>query len=402
MNSEELPASTARLVIVGGGTAGAEAAFAARSAGWEGEVAILSDEPYPPYHRPPLSKELLTAESTFAGPDPLKGAPLYVKKNVDLRLGTAVKRIDRENQVLHLNADRSLSYDRLILAVGGRARELPILAQFDRPPSNVHVLRTADDCARLRTSFQTGKTLMIVGAGYIGLEVAAAATKAGQRVVVLEAAPRVLARGTAPGVPRFFDREHTRRGVEICTATTIDHISLSPDGNVESVSTSHGAEYAIDNLVVGVGLEPNVQLAQVAGLEIGNGIVVDNDMVTTDPKILALGDCADFHSTFYERRVRIESVANAVEHARRAAATLTGGRAKAWQVPWFWSNQYEHSLKIVGLSPGYDETRVIDDPASDSFAVEYLLEGRLIAVDAINHAAAFQAGKRRIAESVHA
>ncbi|QYB02156.1 FAD-dependent oxidoreductase [Rhodococcus sp. USK10] len=402
MNSAELSPSAGRLVVVGGGTAGAEAAFAARSAGWEGEIVILSDEPYPPYHRPPLSKDLLTAESTFAGPDPLKGAPLYAKKNIDLRLGAAVERIDRKNQVLHLNAARTLSYDRLILAVGGRARILPILARFDRQPSNVHVLRTMDECARLRTSFQTGKNLLIVGAGYIGLEVAAAAIKAGQRVVVLEAAPRVLARVTAPEVSRFFQREHARRGVEIYTATTIDDLSLTSDGKVDRVSTSDGAEYAIDNMVVGVGLEPHVQLAQDAGLEIGNGIVVDDDMVTSDPKILALGDCADFHSEIYGRRVRIESVANAVEHARRAAATLTGGQPKAWQVPWFWSNQYGHSLKIVGLSTGYDDTRIIDDPESDSFAVEYLRDGRLIAVDAINHAAAFQSGKKRISEIVHA
>lgn len=402
MNSEHLPSRMGRLVVVGGGTAGAEAAFASRSAGWEGEIVLLSEEPYPPYHRPPLSKELLTAESTFTGPDPLKGAPLYAKKHIDLRLCTTVERIDRNDRVLHLDGGRKLTYERLILAVGGRARELPILSHFDRPPSNVHVLRTVDDCARLRTSFQTGKTLLIVGAGYIGLEVAAAAIAAGQRVIVLEAAPRVLARVTAPEVSRFFQREHTRRGVEIRTATTIEDLTLGSDGRVDVVSTSDGAEFAIDNMVVGVGLEPHIRLAQEAGLEIGNGIVVDDDMVTSDPTILAVGDCVDFHSEIYARRVRIESVANAVEHARRAAVTLSGGQPKDWQVPWFWSNQYDHSLKIVGLSTGYDETRTIDDPESDSFAVEYLRDGRLIAVDAINHAAAFQSGKRRIAQSVPA
>lgn len=155
-------------------------------------------------------------------------------------------------------------------------------------------------------------------------------------------------------------------------------------------------------MAIGIGLTPNIDIAQNAGLAIANGIVVDNTMTTSDPNILAVGDCADFHSEIYGRRVRIESVANAVEHARRAASTLTGGRAKPQQVPWFWSNQFEHSLKIVGLSTGYDDIRVIDDPDSLSFAVEYLREGRLIAVDAINHPGAFQAGKRRITETVFA
>ena len=243
---------------------------------------------------------------------------------------------------------------------------------------------------------------MIVGAGYIGLEVAAAAVKAGQRVILLEAATRDLARVTAPVVSQFFEREHAKRGVEILTSTTIESLSFGTDGGVDRVVTSDGSEYHVDNLVVGVGLEPNIELANDAGLEIGNGIVVEDSMTTGDPNILALGDCADFHSGFYDRRVRIESVANAVEHARRAAITLTGGDPKPWQVPWFWSNQYEHSLKIVGLSTGYDERRVIYDSEGTSFAVEYLRDGRLIAVDAINHAAAFQSGKRRIVETIHA
>ncbi|GAA5058274.1 NAD(P)/FAD-dependent oxidoreductase [Nocardia callitridis] len=401
MNSEQPHAKTGRLVVVGGGTAGAEAAFASRNAGWSGEIILLSEESYPPYHRPPLSKELLTASSAFVAPDPLKGAPLYDRKNIDLRLNTSVERIDRENRLLQLNADRSLAYDHVILAVGGHARELPMLSGFDRPAPNVHTLRTIGDCTRLRAAFRTGRTLMIVGAGYIGLEVAAAAIESGQRVVLLEAAPRVLARVTAPVVSRFFEREHTDRGVEINTETTIERVSLDPNGAVDRVWTSDGTQYPVDNLIVGVGLAPNVQLARHAGLAVGNGIVVGEDMVTTDPRILAIGDCADFPSTIYDRRMRLESVANAVEHARRAAATLTGAAPKPWQLPWFWSHQYDHSLKIVGLSTGYDETRIIDDPGSRSFAVEYLREGRLVAVDAINHAAAFRSGKQRMSEAVH-
>ncbi|GCE42122.1 FAD-dependent oxidoreductase [Rhodococcus sp. USK10] len=402
MTSENPTAVEGRLVVVGGGTAGAEVAFASRSAGWTGEIIVLSEEAYAPYHRPPLSKDLLKMDAVFADPDPLKGASLYAKKNVDLRLGSRVDGIDATARTLSMNANQSLSYDRLVLAVGGRARELPLIARLETRPSNVHELRTLDDCVRLRSCFQSGRVLMIVGAGYIGLEVAAAAVKAGQRVILLEAATRVLARVTAPVVSQFFEREHAKRGVEILTSTTIESLSFGTDGGVDRVVTSDGSEYHVDNLVVGVGLEPNIELANDAGLEIGNGIVVDDSMTTSDPNILALGDCADFHSGFYDRRVRIESVANAVEHARRAAITLTGGDPKPWQVPWFWSNQYEHSLKIVGLSTGYDETRVIDDSEGTSFAVEYLRDGRLIAVDAINHAAAFQSGKRRIVETIHA
>jgi 3-phenylpropionate/trans-cinnamate dioxygenase ferredoxin reductase subunit len=331
-------------------------------------------------------------------PDPLKGAPLYAKKNIEVRLTTRVERIDRGRQVVCMSEGRNLSYDRLVLAVGGRARSLPAVARLPQQPTNVHALRTLDDCVRLRTTFQPGRVLMIVGAGYIGLEVAAAAAKAGQRVLVLEAAPRVLARVTAPVVSEFFEREHAKRGVEIHTSAMVEHLALGADGKVDEVSTTDGARYAIDNLVVGVGLEPNIELAQDAGLDIDNGVVVDDDMVTSDPNILALGDCADFHSEFYGRRVRIESVANAVEHARRAAMTLTGGATKPRQVPWFWSNQYEHSLKIVGLSTGYDEVRVIDGAVEDSFSVEYLRDGRLIAVDAINDASAFSAGKRLLSQ----
>ncbi|MFC9841416.1 NAD(P)/FAD-dependent oxidoreductase [Rhodococcus sp. NPDC127530] len=402
MNIAERFCAPPRLVVIGGGTAGAEVAFASRSAGWEGEIVILSDELYPPYHRPPLSKDLLSAEAAFTTPDPLKGESLYARKNIDLLLDTSVEGIDRRNRTIGLNAGRSLSYDRVVLAVGGCARDLPILASAGRRPSNVHTLRTLDDCARLRTSFQTGRVLMIVGAGYIGLEVAAAAVKAGQRVIVLEAAPRVLARVTAPVVSQFFEREHARRGVDICTSTTIDRVTLGSDNRVACVWTSDGAQHTIDNMVIGIGLEPNIAIAQNAGLKVGNGIIVDGAMATSDPDILAVGDCVDFHSEIYGRRVRIESVANAVEHARRAAATLTGGVPKPQQVPWFWSNQYEHGLKIVGLSTGYDDTRVVDDPDSSSFAVEYLREGRLIAVDAINHPAAFQSGKRRLTEAIFA
>lgn len=398
MSTDELDSLAGCLVIVGAGTAGVECAFASRSGGWRGEILLISAEPDVPYHRPPLSKEMLVAGAA-PGATPLRAAHLYDKKGIDLRLGSRVVDIDASGQSVVTDSRDRISYDRLILAVGGNPREMPLIKTLDKRPPNVHALRNLADCERLRNALKTDDTLMILGGGYIGLEVAAAATKIGSRVLLVESADRILARVTTPTVSAFFQEQHAAHGVTILTSTTIDGLDLTTSGKIESVKTSDGRSHRIDHLVVGIGLEPSFDLAKKAGLKLERGVVVDDTMTTSDSRILAVGDCVQFWSPIYNRHVRIESVSNAVETARRAAITLTNGSQKRWGVPWFWSNQYAHSLKIAGLSEGYDDTSIMGDVSGGSFAVEYRRNGRVIGVDAINDPAAFQAGKRRIIDT---
>lgn len=385
-----------RLVVVGGGTAGTETAFAARAAGWEGEIILLSDEAHLPYHRPPLSKEMLESGADVPiEPDPLKGRVAFDKKRIEPVLGARVSTVDTTSSAVSTDQGLRIAYSRLVLAIGGRPRHLPHLATDGL--RNVHVLRTLDDCARLRSELCFGGSLIVIGAGYIGLEVAASATKLGQRVAVLEMNSRVMGRVTAPVVSRFFEHAHRSRGVDIRTSTAVEELIIDDD-RVVAVRTTDGNKVHADNIVVGVGFEPNTELAELAGLDIGTGVQVDGGMATSDPRILATGDNVEFFSNLYGRRTRVESVSNAVEHARRAAMSLVGGHQRPWGVPWFWSHQFGHRLQIAGLSEGYEEVCVDGDPNTDEFSVTYYQDGQVIAVDAINQPAAFSAAKRQLAQ----
>jgi 3-phenylpropionate/trans-cinnamate dioxygenase ferredoxin reductase subunit len=388
-----------RVVIVGAGHAASEFAGALRQARYAGPVLMLGEEPHFPYHRPPLSKAFLSGEASLQTLE-LKPTASYAKIGVDVRTGVRVGALDRRHSSVGLSDGSREPYGKLVLATGGRPRRLTLPGlERDRPLSNVHYLRTIENAARLRPQLQPGSQLVVVGAGYIGLEVAAVARKLGLHVTMLEAQPRVLARVTAPEISSFYSSVHQGAGVDIRTNTTITAIELDTSGDaVKALHSADGNVFPVDLLIVGVGLVPNVELAQAAGLAVENGIVVNEFGQTSDPDILAIGDCCNYPSELYGRRVRVESVPNASAQARVAAAWICGRREIHTAAPWFWSDQYDLKLQIVGLSQDYDHLVVRGKPEDRSFMAFYLQGRRILAVDAVNRPAEFMVAKRLVAQ----
>jgi 3-phenylpropionate/trans-cinnamate dioxygenase ferredoxin reductase subunit len=388
-----------RVVIAGAGHAAGELAGSLRQGGFSGPIVMVGEEPLLPYQRPPLSKAFLSGETDLQALE-LKPGAAYEKINVEVRTAVRVEAIDRTAKSVSLGDGTHLTYDKLVLATGGRPRTLAIpgLGHADRL-SNLHYLRTLHDAKRIRDQLHGGFRLVIVGGGYIGLEVAAVARRHGLQVTLLEALPRVLARVTAPELSDFYAAVHRRAGVDIRTTTAIRSASLDASGNaVASVTTSDGDVLPTDALVIGVGLIPNVELAERCGLAVENGIIVDEFNRTADPDVLAIGDCSNHPSALYGRRVRIESVPNALGQARAAAATLCGRGQPYSAVPWFWSDQYNLKLQIVGLSQDYDSLVLRGRPEDRSFIAFYLKDDRIIASDAVNRPKEFMQAKRLVAE----
>ncbi len=393
------PASPERVVIVGAGHAAGELAGSLRQSGFSGPIVMVGEEPHLPYQRPPLSKAFLSGETDLQALE-LKPSAAYEKIGVEVRTAVRVESIDRTANQVALGDGTRLPYDKLVLATGGRPRTLAIPGlEHAGPLSNVHYLRTLHDAKGIRAQLKSGFRLVIVGGGYIGLEVAAVARRHGLKVTVLEALPRVLARVTAPELSDFYASVHRGAGVDIRTGTAIRSAEL--DGSrdaVAAVTTSDGDILPTDVLIVGVGLIPNVELAEACGLQVANGILVDDMNRTADPDVLAIGDCSNQPSALYGRRVRIESVPNALGQARAAAATLCGRGQPYTAVPWFWSDQYDLKLQIVGLSQDYD-TLVLRGRREDrSFIAFYLKAGRIIAGDAVNRPKEFMQAKRLVTE----
>ncbi len=384
------PEST--VVIVGAGQAGGETAAELRRLQFGGEIVLIGDEPYPPYKRPPLSKAYLAGTVDEAGLYVMQHAALE-KNNIRFRGGLAAKRIDRERRVLELSDGSEQRYDRLVLATGGRARPLT-LPGADRP--NVLPLRTMRDVQSIRDRCQPGRRVVIVGGGFIGLEVAAVLAKKGLQVTVLEGLPRVLARVTCPEVSAFFERAHREAGVDLRTGAAVAALEGEPE--VTAVRLTDGSAIPADVVIVGIGLIANTELAAEAGLEIGNGIVVDAHTRTSDPYIHAAGDCTDHPSGFLGRRVRLESVQNAMEQGRAVAQHLMGQEKPYEMVPWFWSDQYDLKLQMVGISGGHDQVVLRGQPDSArNFTVFYLKDGRLVACDTVSRPAEFMLAKRWVA-----
>jgi 3-phenylpropionate/trans-cinnamate dioxygenase ferredoxin reductase subunit len=379
------------LVIVGGGQAAAQAVQSLRQQSFAGAITLLSDEPYPPYQRPPLSKKYFAGELARERLM-LRPAAFYAEKGVALELGARVEELEPAARRVRLRDGRTLGYDRLLLATGSRARALPVPGV---DLAGVHYFRTITDVDSILASLAPGARVLLVGAGYIGLEVAASARQRNFDVTVLEAAERVMSRTVSAEISAFYDACHRAAGVTIhCGAGVKAFVGAD---RVTAVETSDGRKFACDVAIVGIGIEPNVELAARAGLECSNGIIVDELARTADPNIVAAGDCTNHPLPLFERRVRLESVPNAIHQAKVAAATLLGSPSPYSEVPWFWSDQYDLKLQIAGLSTGYDEVVLRGDPAARSFAAFYLRAGQLIAVDAINSPREFIAGKKLVA-----
>ncbi len=380
------------VIILGAGHAGGTAAAALRQMGFAGAITLIGEEPLAPYQRPPLSKEWLKGE-TDAGRLRLKGENFYADAGIDLRLGTRVTEIDPAGKTLRLSDGETLGYDALIIATGSRPRELNL------PGADLNgllTLRSMADAEALRSVLQAGKSLVIVGGGYIGLEVAASARALGVEVTLIEQEDRLLARVASGPVSDFALAMHQGNGVSILLSTGVTGFE-GGNGGVTAVQLAGGESVSCDAVLVGIGAVPNDELAEAAGLACDGGIVVDIEARSSDPNIFAIGDVTKRPLPLYERMFRLESVPNAVEQARQAAAAITGAPAPKEEVPWFWSNQYDCKLQIAGLPFHRDRTLTRGDPASGKFSVFHLMGDLVQTVEAVSTPADFMAGKRMIA-----
>jgi 3-phenylpropionate/trans-cinnamate dioxygenase ferredoxin reductase subunit len=380
------------IVVAGGGHAAAQVVDSLRRDGYAGRLVMVCGEPVLPYQRPPLSKKFLAGELEQERL-PIRPATFYENIRCEAMLGNPVVAIDAGARQLALSDGGRLGYDKLVLAVGGHARPLRVPGA---ELTGVHVLRTVADVEAIRAKLRPGVRVAIVGAGYIGLECAATFRKLGHDVTVIEMMDRVMNRVVAPEMSRFYQAEHASHGVSVLTDRRVS--AFLGDDSVHGVECVDGTQVPADVVIVGIGLVPNCALAEAAGLACDDGIAVDEHCRTSDPDIYAIGDCCSHPSPRYGRRIRLESVDNAFEQAKSAAANICGKPTPHDKTPWFWSDQYELKLQIVGLSQQYDQVILRGDPATRSFSCCYLRDGELIALDAVNHAKDFMAARKMIAE----
>jgi len=384
-----------KIVIIGGGHAAAQAVTSLRQKKFDGDVTLITDESMVPYQRPPLSKAYLSGDLA-AERLPILREAAYKGAGVDVKLNTHAKAINRSEKTVRLSTGKILNYDKLIIATGGRARKL-------RCPGadlkGIHYVRSIGDTDALRPAFEAAGRIVIVGGGYVGLEIASVARKAGKEVTVLEAEDRILARVVAPEVSAFYAKLHTEEGVKIRTMQMVTKIEGT--GHVEGVLTGNDTRYAADLVIAGIGLIANTDLAADARIETAPmGITVNHYCQTSDPDIYAVGDVAWHHNDFYGRDLRLESVQNAVDQAKTAIGHMLGEEARYDALPWFWSDQYGLKLQIAGLSAGYDRLIVRGNPDERSVAFFYLKNGRIIAADCVGRIAEFMNAKRLIPAQV--
>ena len=379
-------------VIVGGGQAGFEAAASLRAEGYQSPITLLGEEPHLPYQRPPLSKGFVLDKQ---GLDEIELRPqsFYRDHGIEVRVGERVVHVNREGRSVRLKSGESIPYDSVVLAVGARNRSLPIDgAELD----GVLYLRTLDESRELKSRVQRAQSVVVIGGGFIGLELAAVARTLGKSVTVLEAQPRLMPRVVAPAISEFYRELHTSQGATVVCGAMVSEI-VGTGGQVRAVAVGGGRSFPADVVLVGIGVVPNVELAQGAGLKVGNGIIVDDCLRTSDPAIYAVGDCAEHPNTFAGGRVRLESVQNACDQARCAAAAIAGRRAPYAALPWFWTDQYDVRLQMAGLSQKYDQTVTRGDIAARKFSVFYFKDGRLVAVDSVNRPADHMIARRLLA-----
>jgi 3-phenylpropionate/trans-cinnamate dioxygenase ferredoxin reductase subunit len=380
-----------RIVIVGAGHAGGSAAAFLRQFGFEGAITLIGEEPLAPYQRPPLSKAWLKGEADSESLL-LRPHAFYREHAIDLRLNTRATSIDRAAKTVALEGGEAVPYDCLILATGSSARKLPIPGADD--PAILE-LRTAAEADRLKAALTPGQRLIVVGAGYIGLEVAASARALGCEVVVVERERRVLPRVASEPLSAFFERYHRERGVEILTRAA----AASIDSTGKAVALADGRVVEGDAVLVGVGAMACDNLGAAGGLACNGGIVVDEDARTSDASIFAVGDCTHRPLPMYGAAMRLESVPNALEQAKQAAAAICGKPRPAPETPWFWSDQYDLKLQIAGVSLDPDKIVVRGNIEANHFAIFHLKGARVLAVEAVNAPAEFMAGKLLIAKA---
>jgi len=382
------------ILIIGAGHAGAQAAIALRQNKFEGSIAIIGDEPEIPYERPPLSKDYLSGEKPFER-ILIRPASFWPERDIAMRTGRRVVSVDPEAHSVTTDGDDTIGYGALIWAAGGSPRSL-ICSGHDL--AGVHAVRTRADVDRLMGELAATTRVVVIGGGYIGLEAAAVLTKLGKQVTVLEALDRVLARVAGEPLSRFYEAEHRAHGVDVRLGAMVDCIA-EKDGRAVGVRLADGAVLPCEMVIVGIGIIPSVQPLLAAGATGGNGVKVDASCRTSLPGIFAIGDCALHANAFADgAEIRLESVQNANDMANAVARTLTAAPTDYHAVPWFWSNQYDLRLQTVGLSTGHDATVTRGDPATRSFSLIYLKQGRVIALDCVNSVRDYVQGRALVVE----
>jgi len=375
------------VVVVGAGQAGCALVAKLRAEGFDGQITLIGEEPVPPYQRPPLSKAYLLGEMEEERLY-LRPAQFYADHGIGLRLSAQVSAIDPAARTVTVGGE-VIGYDALALTTGSTPRRLPVEIGGDLP--GVLVMRNLADADRLSPYLVAGRRVLIVGGGYIGLEAAAVCAKRGLQVTVIEAAPRILQRVAAPQTSDYFRALHQAHGVTVLEGVGLKHFT-DLGGHVAGAVLADGRELPVDLVIVGVGITPNTELAQAAGLVIDNGIATDAFGRTSDPAIWAAGDCASF--VWNGQRMRLESVGNAIDQAEVVALNIMGRGVEYVPTPWFWSDQYDCKLQIGGLNSGYDSVHVRQ--AGEGRSHWYYRGGQLLAVDAMNDSRAYMIGKRLI------
>ncbi|MBB2971558.1 FAD-dependent oxidoreductase [Mesorhizobium sp. RMAD-H1] len=384
------------ILIVGAGHAGFHLAAALRQAGYSGRVRLIGDEPGLPYQRPPLSKAYLAPD---ACDEMIEQRPqaFFADNRIELVTPNSVMAIDRVGSAVELAGGQRIGYDHLVLATGARNRQLAVPGA---DLTGIFYLRTAEDARCLRARLETCRQIVVIGAGFIGLEFAATAAKRGARVTIIEQAERVMARAVSPEMSACFERLHRSWGTEFMFGSGVAEIT-GRDGAVATVETSDGHSIPADLVLVGIGVVPNAELAAAAGLPTDNGILVDATMATADPHVSAIGDCASHPNPFAGRSIRLESVQNASDQARLLAARLTGQACAPYAaVPWFWSDQGPAKLQIAGIAAPGDESVLRGDPDEGAFSVFRFRGGRLTAVESLERPGDHMGGRQMLARNI--
>ena len=379
-----------KVLIVGGGHAGANTAFALRKDGFDGEIIIISDEGYLPYHRPPLSKDFLKQNLAIEKMS-FKSADFYEEQKISINLDTQINSIDLTSNHA-ITEDASFNYDYLVFATGASPRLLPM---ENADSKNLFYLRQITDVLSMHKQITPHKEIVLIGGGYIGLEVASAMIELGLKVTILEAEERILQRVTSPEVSQFYNDYHSKKGVRIICNAKVTNLNAE-NQMINSVSLESGETLAADIVLVGIGAIPNTQLAASIGLECDNGIKTDQYCRTSIPNILAVGDCTSSFNSLYNKEFRLESVPNALAQSKVASSSILGNELFNNEMPWFWSDQYDLKLQMAGLSSGYDECHIIGDTDSAEFIACYGKEGYLIALDSVNQSKQFMLFKKAL------
>lgn len=384
------------VVIAGGGQAGFQTGASLREQGYDGRVVLVTDDDLP-YQRPPLSKAYLTGSMT-AGQLQFRPRDFFHRHRIELVTGT-VTALDRAGRTVRVNGSRALDYEHLVLATGCRARGLGVPGERLR---GVHVLRSVADAQRLHEQLSTARRVVIVGAGFIGLEVAAAARKRSLDVTVLEYAERAMGRAVSRPTADFLVARHEAGGTRVLLGTGVERLIGDRDDRVTAVVTSQQQELPADLVVVGVGVLPNVEVAATSGLTVNDGIVVDHQLRSVDdPSVSAIGDCSRFRLGTPDQSVRLESVQNAVDQARCVARRLTGQPETYRRVPWFWTEQLGLKVQMAGLTAGHDRTVLVGAPDDDAFSVYCFAGDQLLGVESVNRPAEHIAARRLLASPQH-